>query len=228
MGQNYAVIVAAGRGSRIGGPLPKQFLKLDEDPIIIHTIKRFDLAKSIDHIIVVVADEYFNFMKYNILKEYKFTKPITLVRGAEERQDSVYNGLRALPKDTNIVSIHDGVRPFIDIELIDKSISLAKEVGAVIVGVPVKDTIKKLDKDDNIQKTLSREVLWQAQTPQVFQYNLIMKAHVHADKDGFKGTDDSSLVERLGIDVKMVMGSYKNLKITTGEDIYIAKSIILD
>lgn len=223
-----AVIVAAGSGRRMGGDIPKQFMELGSSPIIVHTIRKFDRASSIDDIMVIIADEYIDYMERNILGIYEFNKPITLVEGAEERQQSVYNGLKALPEDTDIVVIHDGVRPFIKVGLIEESVAVARDYGAVVVGVPVKDTIKKVCEDGYICETMNRDVLWATQTPQTFKYDLILDAHEQAIKDEFAGTDDSMLVERLGVGVNMIMGSYENIKITTKEDLYIAKAFLED
>lgn len=223
-----AVVVAAGSGRRMGGDIPKQFMELDAKPILVHTLFRFDSTEIIDDITVVIADNYIDYVQRQILDIYKFNKPITLVSGADERQASVYNGLRALPTDTDIVVIHDGVRPFITEELIEESISMARHCGAAVVGVPLKDTIKKVSKDGHIKKTVDRGDLWAVQTPQTFRYDIILDAHRQALEDGFTGTDDAILVERLGIGVNMIQGSYDNIKITTREDMYIAKALLKD
>ena len=190
-----AIIVAAGKGRRMGGDIPKQFLKLDGKPIIAHTLQRFDDIQCIDDITVVVADEYVEYMQSHVLDRYEIEKPITLVEGADTRQNSVFNGIKALSRDTDIVIIHDAVRPFIQRDLIERSIYTAIEFGGAVIGVPVKDTIKQVDGDGFIGATLDREMLWAVQTPQTFKYDIILKAHRQAMEDGFVGTDDSMLVE---------------------------------
>ena len=149
-----------------------------------------------------------------------------MVEGADTRQNSVFNGIKALSRDTDIVIIHDAVRPFIQRDLIERSIYTAIEFGGAVIGVPVKDTIKQVDGDGFIGATLDREMLWAVQTPQTFKYDIILKAHRQAMEDGFVGTDDSMLVERSGFSVNMVMGSYSNIKITTKEDMVLANTIL--
>lgn len=221
-----AIIVAAGKGQRMGGDIPKQFLKLAGKPIIAHTLKQFDSMESIDDIVLVIDSNYAEYMQRHILDIYEFKKTISLVEGSDTRQKSVYNGLKSLPRDTDIAIIHDGVRPFIQRELIEMSIHEAIDCGGAVVGVPVKDTIKRVDGDGFIRATLDRKMLWAVQTPQTFKYDIIIDAHRQAMEDGFVGTDDSMLVERLGISVKMLMGSYSNIKITTKEDIILANALI--
>ncbi len=221
-----AIIVAAGRGQRMGGDIPKQFLKLEGKPIIVHTLFKFDCIERITDIIVVIADEYMEYMEGHVLDRYRFKKPVKLVSGAASRQQSVFNGIKALPQDTDIVIIHDGVRPFVERRFIEESIDRANIYGGAVVGVPVKDTIKKVDSTGTIETTLQRDVLWAVQTPQTFKFDIILKAHRQAIEDEFVGTDDSMLVERIGFGVNMIMGSYANIKITTKEDLILAKAML--
>jgi 2-C-methyl-D-erythritol 4-phosphate cytidylyltransferase len=157
-----------------------------------------------------------------IIEKYKFQKVSKIVPGGKRRQESVKNGIDALPKDTDIVAIHDGVRPLVTRTMIEDSIQSAIQYGAVVLAVPVKETIKMSDPDGTVLRTLDREFLWQIQTPQTFQVNVIREAHARAAEDGFVGTDDASLVERLGVKVHILPGAYTNIKITTPEDLVLA------
>ena len=222
---NGVVIVAAGTGSRMNMGINKQFIKLEGKEIIYYTIEKFYRNENIDDIVVVVKEEEAEFFRKEILDKYNF-KNIKLAYGGKERQDSVYNGLKSLDKECNIVLIHDGARPFVSNKIINKSIEEAKENKAIVVGVPVKDTIKVIDNDKNIIDTPNRNVLWAVQTPQTFDYNLLIKSYEDAFKDGFYGTDDAMLVERIGYKVKMVEGSYNNIKITTQEDLGLGSQIL--
>lgn len=207
------IITAGGYGKRMGQP--KQFLTLLGKPMIEWTIDVFKRSKSIGQIILVVAPE-------NMEQAKSFG--VTIAEGGAERTDSVRNGLKLVSKDTDIVLIHDGARPLITGQIIEASIAEARNSGAAVVGVPVKDTIKEATSNEKrVTRTLDRKTLWQAQTPQAFKRDIIMKAYENA-KDN--ATDDSKLVEDLGIPVKMVMGSYENIKVTTPEDLVIAEAIL--
>ena len=157
-----------------------------------------------------------------IVEKYQFQKVSQIVPGGKRRQESVKNGIDALPKDVDIVAIHDGVRPFVTQTMIEDSIHSAVRYGAVVFAMPVKETIKMSNPDGTVLKTLDRESLWQIQTPQTFQVNVIREAYSRATEDGFVGTDDASLVERLGVKVHILPGSYTNIKITTPEDLWFA------
>ncbi|MFH1576253.1 MAG: 2-C-methyl-D-erythritol 4-phosphate cytidylyltransferase [Candidatus Margulisiibacteriota bacterium] len=214
--KTVAIITAAGYGRRMGQP--KQFLEIEGKPILARTIAVFEQTKIIDEIIVVVNQE-----DVERVKKFKYKKLKQVVAGGKERQDSVYNGLRALPADTEIVAIHDGARPFISPEIIEQAVDEALEVGAVVVGVPVKDTIKKVA-SSQVVSSQDRNELWAAQTPQVFKKDIILKAY-EAQAQA-QVTDDAMLVEKLGIPVKMVLGSYQNIKITTPSDLQMAQGIL--
>lgn len=222
---NGVVIVAAGTGSRMNMGINKQFIKLEGKEIIYYTIEKFYRNENIEDIVVVVKEEEAEFFRKKILDKYNF-KNIKIAYGGKERQDSVYNGLKSLDKNCNIVLIHDGARPFVSDKIINKSIEEAKENKAVVVGVPVKDTIKVIDNDNNIVDTPNRSLLWAVQTPQTFDYNLLIKSYEDAFKENFYGTDDAMLVERIGYKVKMVEGSYNNIKITTQEDLNLGNQIL--
>lgn len=220
------VIVAAGLGKRMKADINKQYLLLKNKPIVAHTIEKFENNDYIDEIIVVTREDEINYCKEFVVDKYKFKKIKKIVSGGSERQDSVYNGLKNCSSDTKIVLIHDGVRPFIKGEEIEEIIKETLENNASVIGVRVKDTIKIVNNNNTIIDTPNRETLFAVHTPQAFEYKLIMKAHKTCESKGWIVTDDSSLVERLGIKVKMIEGSYDNIKITSPEDLYVAQSIL--
>ena len=203
----------------------KQFIKLEGKEIIAYTIEKFYNNSNIEDIVVVVKEDESEFFKKEILDKYNF-KNIKIAYGGKERQDSVYNGLKLLDKKCDVVLIHDGARPFVSDKIIYNCIEEVKEHKAIVVGVPVKDTIKIIDNDKNIVDTPNRSVLWAVQTPQTFDYNILIDAYKDAFKSGFYGTDDAMLVERIGYKVKMVEGSYNNIKITTQEDLSVGSQIL--
>ncbi|WP_416361140.1 2-C-methyl-D-erythritol 4-phosphate cytidylyltransferase [Metaclostridioides mangenotii] len=223
---NSVVVVAAGNGKRMNIGINKQFIKLGEKEVIAHTIQVFYINKDIDEIVVCIKPEEEEYFLDNIINKYNF-KGVKIAYGGKERQDSIYNGLKKLDEKCDIVLIHDGARPFVDDKIIAESIEEAKIKKAVVVGVPVSDTIK-IVKNGEIESTPDRSLLWAAQTPQVFEYDTIKKAYEDAYESGFYGTDDSMLVERIGQKVSMVMGSQKNIKITNPEDLKTANQIIQD
>ena len=222
---NGVVIVAAGTGSRMKMGINKQFIKLEGKEIIAYTIEKFYNNSNIEDIVVVVKEDESEFFKKEILDKYNF-KNIKIAYGGKERQDSVYNGLKLLDKKCDVVLIHDGARPFVSDKIIYNCIEEVKEHKAIVVRVPVKDTIKIIDNDKNIVDTPNRSVLWAVQTPQTFDYNILIDAYKDAYKSGFYGTDDAMLVERIGYKVKMVEGSYNNIKITTQEDLSVGSQIL--
>lgn len=222
--QISAIIAAGGRGRRMNSSVSKQFLKIKGHPILYYTLKTFESLNFIDEIILVIGSNDRELAEKEI-NYYRFNK-VKIVEGGSERQNSVYNGLSKLCPQTDIVIIHDGVRPFVTKKMIKNSIKGVEKYGAVGVAVPVKDTIKVVDNNEFIMDTPKRSDLRAIQTPQVFKYDLIMKAYEKAFQDGFYGTDDTVLVERLGHPVKLIDGSYENIKITTPEDILIAETFV--
>jgi len=226
-GKNYAVIVAAGKGKRMAADVSKQYIMLNGKPVVAHTLSVFDEQPDIEEIVLVVGSQDIENVKRDIVEPYVYNKPVVVVAGGVERQNSVYNGLKAIEAHTSdVVVIHDGVRPLVTGQMIRDSIETARTYGAAVVGVPVKDTVKRVDNDGFVVSTLLREELWVVQTPQTFQYGLIREAHEKALRDGFQGTDDAALVERLGCSVKMIKGCYSNIKITTHEDLILAREFM--
>lgn len=222
---NGVVIVAAGTGSRMKKDINKQFIKINNKEIIAHTIEKFYKNENIDDIVVVIREDEEDYFKNNVINKYGFEN-IKIVYGGNERQDSVYNGIKKLNKDCEVVLIHDGARPFIANDIIKRSIKEAKDHNAIVVGVKVKDTIKVVSDNGNIVDTPNRSYLWAVQTPQAFKHNIITKAYEDAYNNNYYGTDDAMLVERIGYNVKMIEGSYNNIKITTQEDLEFGEQIL--
>jgi len=222
------IIAAAGMSNRMGSKINKQFISIDNKPILAHTLEKFEKCKYIDEIIVVSKEEEVEYCRKQIVKKYGFKKVTNIVRGGKERQDSVYNGILALNERTDIVLTHDGARPFIKLESIEEGVRGVVEHGACVIGVPVKDTIKVITPLNEVHHTPKRDLLWAAQSPQCFWVHLLKKGYEMASEEGIIGTDDSSLVEKIGQPIKMIMGSYDNIKITTPEDLIIADSFLKD
>jgi 2-C-methyl-D-erythritol 4-phosphate cytidylyltransferase len=218
-----AIIVAAGQGRRMAGDQRKQYLSLAGLPILTRTLMVFVRCDPVDEIILVVPEDDVEFCRERILEPEGLIRKITLVPGGERRQDSVFNGLRNVSPDCRIVIVHDGVRPFVQTEHIATCIDAARQFGACILGVPAYETLKQVDPSDQIIRTLKRDDVWLAQTPQAFRYGLIRRAHDRARAEGYCATDDASLVERLGQTVKIVKGSRRNIKITVKEDLDLAR-----
>lgn len=219
-----ALIPAAGTGRRMGADKNKQYLEVGGRPILVHTLEVFDRCDAISEVYLIVPEDDCAFA-CEIIDNMRFSKNIRVIPGGKERQDSVRNGLNSI-YNCDMVMVHDGVRPFVTEEIINRSIEETSKYGATTVAVPAKDTIKSVDEDGIVVKTLERKKLWQIQTPQTFKYEIIKEAFDRAYTDGFYGTDDAALVERLGYKVKIVEGSYQNIKITTPEDLIIAEAII--
>lgn len=223
---NSAIILAAGRGSRMGLKINKQYLNLKGKPILRHTLDVFFASPYIDEIILVINANDKEICDKIVLDKIEAIKPFRIVFGGKERQDSVGNGLDALSSDSNLVLIHDGARPFITLYDIEKLIIALEKYDAVTLGVPVKETIKVLDEKGFVKGTPPRDNIWITQTPQGFKRELIRQAHEDNKNSISLATDDSMLVENLGYKVKMIEGSYKNIKITTREDLILAESIL--
>ena len=221
-----ALIAAAGLGERMNAKISKPFIPIFGKPILAYTVEKFEQCKFIEKIYLIVNQEERGFCSKDIILKYNFSKVRKLITGGETRQDSVYNGLKVLDPDTDIVVIHDGARPLIEETIIQESIEVAQEYGATIVAIPINDTVKKSRKDFFINKTLNRKEIWRAQTPQTFKYDIILSAYHQAYKDKFFTTDDAAIVERYGHKVKMIIGSEENIKITTPFDIIIAENFL--
>ena len=221
-----AIIPAGGAGRRLGSSMAKQYLLLDGVPVLARTLKIFQQAKVIDEIVLVVPEDDLIFSRKQLVDKYDLTKVRAIVAGGKERQDSVRNGLSAIVDKCDVVIIHDGVRPLLTEEMISKVVAAAKSDGASSIGVKVKDTVKQTTDYNIVAATLPRNNLWLTQTPQAFAFDVLQKAYAAAVNDKFYGTDDASLVERIGVKVKMIAGSYENIKITTPDDLIIAEAFI--
>ena len=222
----YAIIVAAGKGMRMRDAMPKQYLALEGKPILARTLTAFKRCEQIDEIIVALPAEDIEFCRTEIIPAACLDKETRLIVGGARRQDSVYNSLETIETDDGIALIHDGVRPFVRQEHLLACIKGAHSHGACILGTPAFDTVKQVNAKNEIVQTHQRDTLWLAQTPQAFQLQLIKKAHRAAKQDGFTGTDDASLVERLGAAVKIIPGSRSNIKITNQEDLQLARALL--
>lgn len=220
------IIPAGGIGSRFGGEIPKQFVELNGMPLIIHTIRIFDKIDDVEAIVVPVHNEWFSFMKELVVK-YDLTKVKEVIIGGQDRQDSVCNGLQSkYCKDSEMVLVHDAVRPFAEAKMIQKIIDATEDFGAVIPTIAPQDTIKEKNNKDIIVKTLDRSKICRVQTPQGFWYDIISAAYEKANLAGFKGTDEASLVEFIGYKVSVVEGEESNIKITTPFDLKVAQLIM--
>jgi 2-C-methyl-D-erythritol 4-phosphate cytidylyltransferase len=221
---NSAIIVAAGSSKRFGGTTPKQFLELLGKPVVIHTMLRFESCPEVDEIILVLPDLHkAEFVR--IAGKYAFKKLTNIIGGGASRADSVLNGLKAVRTETaGIVAVHDGARPLVTPDEISATIKKARETGAAVLTAPVTDTVKEIS-GDKIVRTINRERLHRALTPQCFRYEILKKAYESAD-DISTATDESYLVEKAGFPVSFVEGSASNIKITTPEDLALAEFLI--
>jgi 2-C-methyl-D-erythritol 4-phosphate cytidylyltransferase len=219
--KSVVLIPAAGLGTRMGG-VRKPFLELDGVPVLNLTLRKFLSSPLISAAYVALRPED------RVTLTEQFEKPVVIVDGGANRQASVENCLRAVPADTDLVAVHDAVRPFVEMDAIARVLAEAARTGAAILGIPAVDTIKQVERIDDhavIRATLKREIIVLAQTPQVFRYDLLCRAYEAARQDEFIGTDEASLIEHLGVEVSVVMGSDRNIKITRPSDLELARWI---
>jgi 2-C-methyl-D-erythritol 4-phosphate cytidylyltransferase len=216
-----AIVPSAGIGKRFNSKTKKPYEKLNNKPLIIWALETLQNMFEIHEIIPVLKESD---MEYGvkIFEKYSISKVKRIAPGGTRRQDSVFHGIKLIDDKKCIVLVHDGVRPFIDIHIVREAIKQIKDCDGVVIGVPLKDTIKEVQKSF-IKNTLKRDMLWSIQTPQIFYYKPLVNSYEKAMKDSFYSTDDSSLVERYGGRIKVIMGSYSNIKITTPEDLMIAE-----
>lgn len=224
--KTVAIIPAGGAGRRLKSHVAKQYLLLDSVPVLVHTLKAFQASELIDEIILALPTEDIIHVRQDLVEKYDLTKVKNVVAGGQERQDSVNNCLISIQEKFDIVVVHDAVRPFVTTELIRKVIETSIISGSAVAGVKVKDTIKEIQNGNIIWSTLPRENIWLAQTPQAFQFNVLKEAYRMAYEEKFYGTDDASLVERIGKEVIMVESSYDNIKITTHDDMLMADALM--
>lgn len=221
-----AVIAAAGQGKRFGDGPPKQFLPLRGKPVLAYSVETFSKSDLIGEIIIVVPDDWARTVKTDIVDRLSIPKVTKIIPGGPERQDSVLIGLSSLSGTPDVVAVHDGARPFVSLGLLEEVIREASACGGALAALPSNDTIKKSSPDMYADSTVPRESLWFAQTPQAFRYDVLKNAFSKALEDGFTGTDESQLVERTGVRVKIVKGSPFNIKITSPEDLRLGELIL--
>jgi len=219
-----ALVVAAGSGKRMGAEVPKQYLPIYGKPLVVHTLERIALCKSIDEIVVVVPEGDERKME-EYIEKWRVDKIEHIVAGGPRRQDSVFRGLKKVSENVEIVIVHDGVRPLISVSKICELIVAVREYGAAVLAVPLNDTIK-ICRNNWIEKTLDRKDVWRVQTPQGFKKELIVRGYEKAFEEKIDVTDDASLIERLNHPVRILRGEDTNIKITTSEDLRLAELII--
>ena len=220
-----AIIVAAGQSRRMGGDTSKQFILIDGVPVIVRTLKAFEIAERIREVVIAARQEDIPQM-YALIQDYEITKVKQIITGGETRQESVFRAIAQVDENADFLAIHDGARPLIRPQEIDLAVSAAVEHGAAALGVPVKDTVKQVDADGKIVDTPERSTLWAVQTPQVFSRALYLRAAEQAGEAAAQLTDDCQLIERTGAPVYLVRGAYANLKITTPQDVFAAEGIL--
>lgn len=219
--QAVAVVPAGGSGARMGSRKPKQYLVLGGVPLLVHTLRALGRVPGLAGVVVAVPADRVEATR-RLLQRFRVPRLLDVVAGGAERQESVWRGLQAVPADIGWVVVHDAVRPFIDAALVERVLAAARRHGAATCGVPVRETVKRV-RETVVEATLDREGLWLVQTPQAFSRALLREAHEKARPDGYRGSDDAVLVERLGARVVMVPGLPQNLKITTPEDLKAAR-----
>lgn len=224
---NYtAIVLAAGSGSRMNTKVKKQYLLLEEKPILYYSLKAFE-ESAVTDIVLVVGHGEVEYCKKEIVERYQFKKVTAIVEGGKERYHSVFEGLKAI-KNTDYVLIHDGARPFVTNEILKRVMNSVVEYRACVVGMPVKDTIKIADENGYSKETPERKNVWMIQTPQCFEFGLIYEAYEKMlQEEDETITDDAMVLERVhGLPVKLIEGSYRNIKITTPEDLVIAEAYL--
>jgi 2-C-methyl-D-erythritol 4-phosphate cytidylyltransferase len=222
----FAIIPAAGSGTRLGGKIRKQFLPLKGKPIIVHTLQRFEHCADVDEVIVAVPESDIVDIEA-LITRFRLHKVSKAIVGGQKRQDSVRNALKLIvARDSDIILVHDAVRPFVESKQISQVIKASKEHDAAVVAVQPKDTIRRSAGGGFFDQTVDRTALWLVQTPQAFKAKLLLKAFDRAYKERFYSTDEVALVERLGVKARIVEGSYDNIKITTQEDLELGALIL--
>ena len=220
----YAILLAAGSGRRMGDVLPKQFLSLAGRPVLVHALAAFERARQVDRVVLVSLPDRVDRCR-EMVRRWGIRKVTAVVKGGAQRQDSVAQGLGAVPDDASVIAVHDGARPLILPGQIDAVIDLARDKGSAVLGAPVTDTVKEVE-NGRVLQTLDRSRMWRVQTPQAFRASILRRAHDAAARSGYVGTDDTSLVERVNAPVHVVTGREDNLKITAQEDLALAESIL--
>ncbi len=221
-----ALVPAAGRGLRMGGSVPKQFLALGGQPLILHSLRVLQASPVISEVILAVPQSEMDYCLTEIVAKHGFTKVTKVVPGGQERQDSVRHALEATRDDVEVVLVHDAVRPFFTQRMVEEVVITAYAKGAAIIALPMKDTVKQVGADHIIERTVDRQSLWLAQTPQAFRRDWLLAAHRKAHAEGVRATDDAYLIEWYGHPVSVVEGSGENIKVTRPEDMIIGEAIL--
>lgn len=210
----------------MGGSVPKQFLALGGQPLILHSLRVFQASSVIEEVILAVPLNEMDYCLKEIVAKHRFTKVTKVVPGGHERQDSVRHALEAVHDDVDVVLVHDAVRPFLTEHMVDEVVKAARAKGAAIIALPMKDTVKQVGADHVIERTVDRQSLWLAQTPQAFRRDWLLTAHRKAHAEGIRATDDAYLIEWAGHPVSVVEGSGENIKVTRPEDMVIGEAIL--
>lgn len=213
------IVVAAGNGSRMKADCPKQFIEVEGRPILSYTLKAFQ-ESDVDEIVIVTSEEHIDYVKHDIVERYQFTKVSRVVKGGHERYLSVYEGLKAMD-NADYVMVHDGARPFVRVSMINRMIAEVKEEDAIVAAVKTKDTVKIVDENGYVSSTPNRNYVWNIQTPQAFTYKLLKTSYDKIVSEGYEGATDDAMVVELASNqkIKVVEGDYRNIKITTPEDL---------
>jgi 2-C-methyl-D-erythritol 4-phosphate cytidylyltransferase len=222
----WTVIPAAGQGKRMNAGISKQWIELLGSPVLKLTLDVFEKDQACSGIVLVGSERELKQMQ-DFVQTFQYTKVRQIVLGGSERQQSVFEGLKVVPEDAELVLIHDAARPFITHHHISQLVENAAETGSAVLAVPVKDTVKRAIQNQ-VEETIDRSSLWAVQTPQAFRLSIVKEAHEKAAADHYLGTDDASLVERIGHTVAIVMGDYHNIKLTTSDDLLFGQAILLD
>ncbi|HXV69197.1 MAG TPA: 2-C-methyl-D-erythritol 4-phosphate cytidylyltransferase [Nitrospira sp.] len=223
--RTVALVPAAGRGLRMGGSVPKQYLAIGGLPLVVHSLRVLQTSSSIDAVVLAVPESDIAYCQSDIVKAHGFSKVIKVVAGGAERQDSVRLALAAVERDTEIVLVHDAVRPFLTHSMVTDVVTAARATGAAIIALPMRDTVKQVGACHLIERTVDRSSLWLAQTPQAFRRAWLAEAHDKARLEGVRATDDAYLIEWSGRPVAVVEGSGDNIKVTRPEDMIIGEAI---
>lgn len=221
-----AVVPAAGKGLRMGGAVPKQFLALGGEPVVVHSLRVFEASSVVDQIILAVPQPDLDYCLNHLIPGFGFTKITKVVVGGKERQDSVRHALEHVPNETEIVVVHDAVRPFLTERMVGDTVEAARRVGGAIVALPMRDTVKQVGAQGYVERTVDRRPLWLAQTPQAFRFDRLLTVHRKAHAEGVHATDDAFLFEWAGYPVVVVEGSGENIKVTRPEDMIVGEAIL--
>ncbi len=221
-----AIVVAAGKGIRFGGNTPKSLVTLGGKPLMVHCLQTLNQSRWIDNIILVTSRELVSTCEKEILHKYSLVRVDQVIEGGKERQDSVMAGLKAISHPPQFVLIQDAARPFLTEDMIEQTLHGAKEVGGAVIATKITDTVKETDGSAFVQKTIPRDNLWSVQTPQTFNYSILVSAYQWAFDNHLQVTDDASLVEKFGNAVKLIPGTKNNIKITTPEDLELAELLL--